>query len=131
MNESVRSFLEELRFATVATINDDGSPQQTVLWYELQGDEILMNTKKGRVKDKNLRRDPRISFCVEDGYRYLVITGSARLIDAQETAQEDIRRLAVRYRGEERGNEMSRDQFRNEERVTIRLAIDDLDAQGF
>lgn len=131
MNEKARAFLDEVRFATVATINEDGMPQQTVLWYELQEDEILFNTRRGRVKDLNLRRDPRLSFCVEDGYRYVVAGGVAQLIDDQETAQEDIRRLAVRYHGEEKGNQMSRDHFRTEERVTIRMRLDNLHAYGF
>ncbi|MDP9382298.1 MAG: PPOX class F420-dependent oxidoreductase [Chloroflexota bacterium] len=131
MNEAVRAFLEEPRFAVVATIQPDGMPHQTVLWYELQGNEILLNTAAGRVKDQNLRRDPRLSFCLEDGYRYVTISGSATLVDDQQAAQEDIRRLAVRYHGEARGNEMSRDLFQKQPRVTIRLRIEHLIADGF
>lgn len=131
MDENVRAFLDEPRFAVVGTVNADGTPHQTVLWYELQGDEILMNTKAGRVKDGNLRRDSRLSFCLEDGYRYLTITGTAQLIDDQDTAQEDIHRLAVRYHGQERGDRMSREHFRNETRITLRMRIEDLNAYGF
>lgn len=131
MNEAARAFLEEPRFAVVATIQPDGLPHQTVLWYELQGDEILLNTAAGRVKDRNLRRDPRVSFCLEDGYRYLTITGAATLIDDQQVAQEDIRRLAVRYHGEAEGDAMSRELFSKQERVTIRLKIEHLIADGF
>ncbi len=129
--DEVRAFLDEQRFAVVATVNPDGSPQQTVMWYELQGDEIMMNTRRGRVKDRNLRRDPRVSFCVEEGYRYLTITGAARLIEDQETAQQDIRRLAIRYHGPEHGERQSREQFRKQERVTIRMSIERVDAHGF
>jgi PPOX class probable F420-dependent enzyme len=131
VNEAARAFLEEPRFAVVATIQPDGLPHQTVLWYELQGDEILLNTAAGRVKDRNLRRDPRVSFCLEDGYRYLTITGAATLIDDQQVAQEDIRRLAVRYHGEAEGDAMSRELFSKQERVTIRLKIEHLIADGF
>ena len=131
LDDTLRAFLDEPRFAVVATVNPDGSPQQTVLWYELIGGGILMNTAKGRVKDRNLRLDPRVSFCLEDGYRYLTITGTATLVEDQPTAQEDIRRLAVRYHGEERGNAMGRDQFARQERVTIRMSIGRVDAHGF
>ncbi|MBF6589385.1 MAG: PPOX class F420-dependent oxidoreductase, partial [Ktedonobacterales bacterium] len=73
--EHVRRFLDEPRFAVLATLSPDGTPQQTVIWYELDGDEIVMNTAEGRIKSGNLRRDPRISLCVEDGYRYVTLTG--------------------------------------------------------
>jgi len=131
LDQSVRAFLDEVRFAAVATINPDGSPHQTVLWYELQGEEIMMNTARGRVKDRNLRRDPRISFCLEDGYRYLTLTGTCVLIGAQATAQDDIRRLAIRYHGQEQGERMSRDQFQQQERVTMRMSIERISAHGF
>ena len=131
LDQTVRAFLDEVRFAAVATINPDGSPQQTVLWYELQDDEIMMNTARGRVKDRNLRRDPRSSFCLEDGYRYLTLTGACALVDDQETAQADIRRLAIRYHGPKQGEQMSRDQFQQQERVTMRLRIERVSAHGF
>lgn len=131
LDPTVRAFLDEVRFAAVATINPDGTPQQTVLWYELQGEEIMMNTAGGRVKDRNLRRDPRTSFCVEDGYRYLTLTGTCALIEDQEIAQADIRRLAVRYHGPERGEQMSREQFQKQDRVTMRMSIDRVSAHGF
>ena len=97
LTDEARAFLAEKRFAVLATINQDGTAQLTTMWYELQGDEIMMNTKVGRAKERNLRRDPRISICVEDGYRYVTVSGTARLIDDQPTAQADIRRLAERY----------------------------------
>ena len=93
----VRAFLKEPRFAVLATINRDRTPQQSVVWCDLDEDVILMNTRRGRVKDRNLRRDPRCSICVDDGYRYVTIRGSVRLIDDQNMAQADIKRLATRY----------------------------------
>lgn len=128
--EGVRRFLEEPRYAVLATINADGMPQQTVIWYELQGDEIMMNTAAGRRKDANLRRDPRVSICFEDGYRYVTITGTARLIEEQTEAQADIRRLAIRYEGEEQANAMAERQFVHERRVTIRVPIERVVADG-
>jgi PPOX class probable F420-dependent enzyme len=124
LDDKVRTFLEAPRFAVVATINPDGTPQQTVLWYELQGDEIMMNTRRGRVKDLNLVRDPRLSFCVEDDYHYVTLTGTATLIVDQAVAQADIRSLAIRYDGQEQGDAQSRNMFSKQERVTIRMRID-------
>src|SRR5262245_31754408 len=95
LSDKARAFLEEKRFAVLATLNHDGTPQLTTMWYELQGDEIMMNTADGRVKAHNLRRDPRIAICLEDGYSYLTISGRVRLDDDQATAQADIYRLAL------------------------------------
>ena len=130
LSEAVQAFLAEPRFAVVATVSRDGAPQQTVMWYELQGDVVMMNTGVGRVKAGNLRRDPRMSVCVEDGYRYVTITGRAELIDDQEIAQADIAHLAVRYHGEEKGRAMTTD-FQRQQRVTIRLAIESVVTNGF
>jgi PPOX class probable F420-dependent enzyme len=124
LNEHVRQFLSQPHFAAIATINADGTPQQTVIWYELEGDEIVMNTAAGRVKEVNLRRDSRVSICVVDGYAYVTITGRARLIDDQPTAQADIRRLAIRYHGAEQGNRMAEEQFSQQRRVTLRVPIE-------
>ncbi len=124
LDDKVRAFLEAPRFAVVATINPDGMPQQTVLWYELLGDEIMMNTRRGRIKDLNLVRDPRLSFCIEDDYHYLTLTGTATLIEDQAVAQADIRSLAIRYHGQEQGDAQSRDMFSKQERITIRMRID-------
>lgn len=124
LNDRIRAFLEERRFAVMATINPDGTPQQTVMWYDLQADEILMNTRRGRVKDLNLMRDPRLSVCVEDGYKYVTLTGTATLIEDQTVAQADIRRLAIRYHGPVKGEEQAQRLFSKQERITIRLHID-------
>src|SRR5947209_17097699 len=127
----VRAFLKEPRFAVLATINRDRTPQQSVVWCDLDEDVILMNTRRGRVKDRNLRRDPRCSICVDDGYRYVTIRGSVRLIDDQNMAQADIKRLATRYHGAAKAEQQVRDQFSREERVTIHLSIDRVEEYGF
>jgi PPOX class probable F420-dependent enzyme len=124
LSDKARAFLEEKRFAVLGTINPDSTPQLSTMWYELDGDEILMNTKVGRVKERNLRRDSRISICVEDGYSYLTLAGTARLIDEQATAQADIKRLAARYHNPEKAEQMMRDQFSKQQRVTIRMPIE-------
>ncbi len=132
LSGAVRAFLEEPRFASLATINPDGSIQQTVMWYALRGgQQILMNTARGRKKDRNLLRDRRISICVEDGYRYVTIAGEVDLVEDQATAQADIAALAVRYHGPERSAEMVRDGFAKQERISLLLPIGTVDVQGF
>jgi PPOX class probable F420-dependent enzyme len=130
LSERLRDFLSENRFAVVATINEDGTPHQTVNWYELQGDRIMMNTRVGRVKEKNLRRDPRISICIEDEYHYLTIKGRAELDYNHERSQADIRALAVRYEGEEEAERMVAQTFGKQHRVTIYMSIEGIDAHG-
>lgn len=124
LTPSIRTFLNETRFAALATINKDGTPQQSTMWYELDGDTILMNTKAGRLKHRNLQRDPRASICVPDGYRWVTISGTVELNDDQSVAQADIRRLAIRYHGQEKGERQSREKFSQEHRVTVRLQIE-------
>jgi PPOX class probable F420-dependent enzyme len=131
LSDDVRAFLEEKRFAVLATINSDGSPQQTIMWYELQGDEIMMNTRDGRVKAGNFRRDPRASICVEEGYRGVTIQGTVRLVEDSEVAQADIRRLAVLNHGSVGGAAMAENTFTKQRRLTIRLPIERVIPHGF
>ena len=131
LSPEVRAFLEEPRFCVFADINRNCTPHLTVLWYELQGDTIMMNTARGRVKDKNLHRDNRAAFCVEDGARYVTITGTCQLqYEDQEAAQADIKRLAARYDGPESA-ERAAANFRKQQRETIRMSIDSVDVHGF
>jgi PPOX class probable F420-dependent enzyme len=131
LSDGARAFMHETRYAVLATIGADALPQQTVMWYELRGDTIVMNTKVGRLKDRLLRRDPRASICVEDGQRFVTIAGPIRFVEDEATAQEDIRRLAVRYNGEEAGNRQSRELFRNEPRVSLYLPLGHVLERGF
>ena len=123
LNETVREFLDRTYFGVLATLNEDGSPQQTVMWYEVIGDRIMMNTEAGRLKEGNILRDPRVSLCVEDEYNYVTLTGRATLNDDPERAQQDIARLAQRYRTPEKAAELIAN-FQKERRITIWVDID-------
>ena len=61
LSAELRRFLEAKRFAVVGSKNPDGSPHLAVMWYLLDGDEIVVNSAEGRIKDRNLALDPRIS----------------------------------------------------------------------
>ncbi len=122
LSEKARAYLQELHFAVLATINQDGTPQLTTMWYLLEDEgSILMNTKVGRAKERNMRRDPRISICIEDGCDFLTINGTVEMIDDPEIAQNDIYRLSRRYHGEAKARRQMEEQFSKETRVSLRL----------
>ena len=131
VSDDVRIFLEEARFAVLATVNANGSPQQTVMWYEPRGDTIVMNTRRGRKKDRNLIRDPRASLCIEDGFRYVTLEGVIEMVDDPATAQADIAALARRYHAAAEAEKMAREVFAPQERVTLILHIERTDVHGF
>ncbi|WP_148100417.1 PPOX class F420-dependent oxidoreductase, partial [Streptomyces sp. NL15-2K] len=92
--------LDSRVFVTVATLQPDGSPHQSVVWVGRQGDNLLFVTGVDKVKVRNLRRDPRLSVTVnppDDPYGYAVISGTARFesVGARERMDE----LAVKYTG--------------------------------
>ncbi|MFE9424731.1 PPOX class F420-dependent oxidoreductase [Kitasatospora sp. NPDC006697] len=87
-------------FATVATIQPDGSPQLSVVWITRDGDDLLISTTIGRRKELNLRRDPRITVMVNPAnapYTYAEVRGTATL--TTEGGQELIDALSVKYTG--------------------------------
>ena len=93
--------LQEPNFATVATVNPDGSPQLSIVWIDWDGECVLFNTAVDRVKPRNLERDPRVSVLVldrGDGYRWVAVRGAAQL--TTEGADEHIDKLARKYTGE-------------------------------
>jgi PPOX class probable F420-dependent enzyme len=131
LTPAVRAFLEERRFAVVASIREDGLPHQTVMWYALRGDTILLNEGRARTRSRHLRRDPRLSVCIEDEARYITLTGTCELqSDDQSAALADIVALASRYEGEEQGRAYE-SFFTQERRETILLHIDSEQTRGF
>ncbi|PWH15058.1 MAG: PPOX class F420-dependent oxidoreductase [Ardenticatenia bacterium] len=97
-------FSEEKRaFGYVATVMPDGTPQVTPVWVDYDGIYVLFNTAKGRVKERNLRRDGRVALVVSDPgnpYRYIQVRGRAEL--TEEGADAHIDKLAKKYLGMDR-----------------------------
>ena len=91
-------------FAHLVTLMPDGSPQVTPVWIDLQGDKVVINTAKGRLKDRNLRRDPRVALAISDPanpYRYIQIRG--RVADITEQgADAHIDQMAKKYMGKDK-----------------------------
>jgi PPOX class probable F420-dependent enzyme len=127
-----RKFLEEKRFAVVGSKNPDGSPHLAVMWYLLDGDDLVVNSAQGRIKDRNLATDPRMSVLVADGYRWIRFDGRARVEHDQSITHEDIRRLAARYYEDERKvEEAILNNFSKQHRITYRLPLRRVASEGF
>lgn len=98
--EAVRQFLEAPNLATVATLGGDGAPHATVVWFLLDGDRVLVNTRLGRAKVRNLARDPRCALAVFDSnnpYRSVQLRGRVVASHRGAQAAADIHRLSRRY----------------------------------
>ncbi|MBI2323563.1 MAG: PPOX class F420-dependent oxidoreductase [Chloroflexi bacterium] len=127
----MRAFLTEPRFGVVGTTNPNGSPHLTAMWYLYEGDEVVFNTARGRLKDRNLQRDQRASFIVAEGYKFVRVDGRVTIVDEAAQGQADIRNMAIRYHGQERGEQMSRETFSKQERISYRMSAREVYAQGF
>lgn len=88
-------------FAYLATTMADGSPQVTPLWFNTDGEHILLNSAAGRIKDINMRARPRIALLIADPgdpYRYMQVRG--RVVQVTEVgALDHINALSLKYRG--------------------------------
>lgn len=124
--DDVRAFIDTIRFATIATIDTDGGPRQAVIWYTLEGDEIVINSRVGRRWPTNLLRDPRVSFSVideTDGYRWIGMDCVATPVEDQAAAQADIAGMARRYHADEpaKAERLIERQFQRQPRISFRL----------
>jgi PPOX class probable F420-dependent enzyme len=96
-----RELLAGPNFAHLGTVNADGSVQVSPLWVDLEDGLPVFNTAEGRVKWRNMRRDPRVTLEVidfQDGYRAVEIRGVVRM--TREDAEDHINRLALKYTDE-------------------------------
>lgn len=120
---TVHHLLDEPNFGHLATLLPDGSPQSSVVWVDRDGDTVVLNTAKGRVKHRNIERDSRVSLSVHNRDRpteYVEVRGRAELID--EGADEHIDALAMKYLGKD----VYPFRFAGQERVIIRIVPDSL-----
>jgi len=120
----IRAFLGAPNYATIATIDPDGAPRQAVVWFALEGDVIVLNSRVGRRWPDNLLRDPRVSIAVidsTDGNYWVGVKGTAVAVEDQATAQADIARLARRY--EPADLERTLREFEGQRRISFRVAI--------
>ncbi len=92
---------ETRAFAFLALVLKDGSPQVTPLWFDWDGTHVIINTARGRVKDKVLHKHPNVALAIAapaDLYRYLQIRGRV-VEETEDGAYEMICRLNEKYHG--------------------------------
>lgn len=129
--EELHSFLDAPRFGVLATIDPDGAPQQSVVWYQRRGDRILINTRRGRRKDRNVRRDRRVSFLIEDEYRWLCLSGTVEIVDDRDSTQSDMLTITRRYKPPEEAQREYDELYSRQERVSLWLTVERIVAYGF
>ena len=102
--EKFRDLLTKKAFAHLATLMPDGSPQVTPVWFDYDGTHVRVNSAKGRVKDKNMRRNGRVALAIQDPenpYRYLAVRGRVEEV-SESGADAHIDSLAKKYLGQDR-----------------------------
>lgn len=127
LTEKQREFLEQPFVGEVTTLRSDGSPHTTVVWVDVDTDEVIFNTAVGRAKERHLRRDPRASMIVvdpQDSYKWLSVSGTAEL--STEGADAEIDKLAKKYLGQD--TYPWRDP--QEQRINVRIHPQHVDAAG-
>jgi len=99
--EKFLDLFEKKVFASLATINADGTPQVTPVWCDYDGQHVLVNSAKGRRKDRNMHERPHVAIALLDPdnpYRYLEVRGTVEII-TEEGAAAHIDKMAKKYMG--------------------------------
>jgi PPOX class probable F420-dependent enzyme len=121
LHEDAKALLGQALFAWATTLRSDGSLHSTVVWVDVDGDDVIFNTAVGRAKERHLRADPRVSVSVldpDDAFHYVSVSGKAKL--ETEGADARIDDLAKKYLG------VQSYPFRQpgEQRITVRITPD-------
>ena len=128
-DEEIATYLERQRSATVATIGPTGLPHLVAMWYAVVDGQVWFETKARSQKAVNLRRDPRMTFLVEDGHTYDVLRG----VSLEGTAvisedPDDLWKVGVsvweRYNGPYTDDVKPLVEFMLQKRVAVRLDVD-------
>jgi len=99
--ENYLDLFHKKAFAHLATVNADGTPQVTPVWVDHDGAHILVNSARGRRKDRNMERNPAVALSIQDpdnAYRYLEVRGRVDEI-TEEGADQHIDKMAKKYLG--------------------------------
>ena len=104
LTDSARKLLEGKNLLYLTTVNPDGSPQITPVWVDTDGQNVLVNTAVGRVKQKNVTRDPRVALALNtptDFYDVALIRGRVVEQITGAAADKHIDKLAKKYLGKD------------------------------
>jgi PPOX class probable F420-dependent enzyme len=99
--EEYEELFGQKTFAHFATLMEEGTPQVTPVWVDYDGEYVLINTARGRQKEQNVVRDPKVGVSIldpNDPYRFISIRGEVEEL-TEEGAIEHIDSLAQRYMG--------------------------------
>ena len=104
LTDSARKLLEGKNLLYITTVNPDGSPQITPVWVDTDGKHVLVNTAMGRVKQRNVTRDPRVALAINapnDFYDAALIRGRVVEQVTGSVADNHIDKLAKKYLGKD------------------------------
>jgi PPOX class probable F420-dependent enzyme len=128
LNEKQAALFTGRNWGVIATIREDGSPQATPVWVDYDGEQVLVNSARGRTKVKNIERDPRATVTVLPAENqqagYVMVSGPADIVE--EGAVDHIDMLAKKYLGEDKYPYLGP----GEERVIIRIRPERVDGFG-
>ena len=102
--EKYLDLFQKKAFANLATLMPDGSPQVTPVWVDFDGNHVLVNSARGRQKDKNMQRNAKVALSILDPdnpYRYLEIRGKVEDI-TEQGADAHIDKMAMKYMGKDK-----------------------------
>ena len=102
LTDEQRAFLANPYVATATTLREDGSPHNTIVWIDAEGDDVVFNTAEGRAKPRHLRANPQVAITVVDPqntHKWISVSGRAEL--TREDADDHIDRLAKKYLGKD------------------------------
>lgn len=122
LSKQAINFLKDVRFAVLCTLNQDGSPHLSNMWYLLEEDNsLIMNTQTKLVKARNIAHDSRIAVCIEEGTRYVSINGIVEVITNPTSIDTHIQHLLARYIQNDAQREAYYTTFSDQKRISLRL----------
>jgi PPOX class probable F420-dependent enzyme len=126
--QSHRDLFDKKSFAHLATVNADGTPQVTPVWIDYDGRHVRFNTARGRLKTRNLERNPTVALAVQDPenpYRYVQVRGRVAEV-TEKDADAHIDALARKYLGQDRYPHRQP----GEVRVTVKVTPEKIQTMG-
>jgi PPOX class probable F420-dependent enzyme len=128
LSEKQAELFRDKNWGTVVTLRKDGSPHSTPVWVDTDGEHVIFNTVIGRLKEKHIRRDPRVAVTVipaaDQQSGYVSVTGTAEFVE--EGAFEHIDKMAMKYLGLEKYPYLQP----GEQRVIVKVTPDKVDSYG-
>jgi PPOX class probable F420-dependent enzyme len=125
LTESQARMFTEPYYAVVSTVRRDGSPHQSVVWVDYDGENVLVNTADGRAKPRHIRANPEVGVAVvdpQDPYRWISVSGPAEM--TEDGAEEHIHKLSWKYRGR------AYDLPKGQQRLLVRVKPERVTAYG-